>query len=223
MLDNQELVGETGSGEEQNQENNSTKAFSQEELDRIVAERVAREKKKFEKRFEGVDVDHYRRLSQAEDKNRMEVAQTRQEFEQLLQDTVGKREQTIKTLQAELQNIKVDGRLLTAASQRRAVNPDQVVKLLKENVRMAEDGEVEVVDAKTGKPRYSDKGTHLTIEEFVGEWLDSNPHFVTATPGGSGTQGRQGGSSSQTIDISKLDMSRAADREVYRQFRAQRQ
>ena len=223
MQENQELGGETGTGEEQNQENVSTKSFTQDELDRIVAERVTREKKKFEKRFEGVDVDHYRKLTEAEEKSRMEVAQTRQEFEQLLQETVGKREQVIKTLQSELQSIKVDGRLLNAASQRKAVSPDQVVKLLKENVRMAEDGEVEVIDPKTNKVRYSDKGTSLTIEEFVSSWLDANPHHVQATPGGSGSHSHTGGRGVSQIDISKLDMSKASDRAIYKEHLATRQ
>lgn len=223
MLEDQELGGNTESGDEQNQETHSNKSFSQDELDRIVAERVARERKKFEKRFDGVDVERYRRLTEAEERSRMEVAQTRQEFEQLLQETVGRKEQTIKNLQTELQNIKVDGRLLSAASQHQAVNPNQVVKLLKENVRMAEDGEVEVVDPQTGKVRYTDAGTGLTIEEFVAEWLGQNPHFVTATPGGSGTQGRLGGGGVAKIDVSKLDMSRAADRALYKEHMKTRQ
>lgn len=219
---NEELGGETGSGEEQNQVN-SNKTFNQEEVDRIVAERVARERKKFEKRFEGVDIDRYRKLSEAEDRNRLEVAQTRQEFEQLLQETVGKKEQVIRTLQSELQNIKVDGRLLSAASQYRAINPEQVVKLLKENVKLAEDGEVEVVDPKTGKIRYTDSGSTMSIDQFVSEWLDQNPHFVQATPSGSGTTSRQGLRGAKTIDFNSLDMSKASDRQVYKEYLANRQ
>jgi len=223
MQTNQELGGNTESGEEQNQEPQSNKSFSQDELDRIVADRVARERKKFEKRFEGVDVDRYRKLTEQEERNRMEVAQTRQEFETILQETAGRKDQQIRQLQAELQAIKVDGRLLSAASSRKAINPDQVVKLLKENVRMAEDGDVEIVDAKTGKPRYSEQGTPLNIEDFVAEWLNANPHFVAATPGGSGTQSRTGGAGVGQLDISKLDMSRAKDRQIYKEYLANRQ
>lgn len=219
MQEDQVMGGDTEAGEEQNQETQSSKTFSQEELDRIVAERVARERKKFEKRFEGVDVEHYRTLTEAEQRSKLEVAQTRQEFEQLLQDTVGKKEQTIKTLQSELQNIKVDGRLLDAASRNRAVNPNQVVKLLKENVRLSEDGEVEVIDTK-GKVRYSDKGTQFTIEEMVKEWLDDNPHFVTSTPSGSGSQSQRGGQGVGKIDIGQLDFSKASDRKLYKEYRS---
>lgn len=225
MQEDQLMGGDTESGDEQNQESNnsnSNKAFSQEELDRIVAERVARERKKFEKRFDGVDVDHYRKLTEAENRSKLEVAQTRQEFEQLLQDTVGRKEQTIQQLQKELQAVKVDGRLLDAASRNRAVNPQQVVKLLKENVRLAEDGDVEILD-EGGKVRYSDKGTQYTVEDLVSEWLDKNPHFVQATPAGSGSQSQRGGKGAAGIDIGSLDMSKPADRKLYKEYLAQRQ
>lgn len=222
MNEDQLMGGDTESGEEQNQATTGSKAFSQDELDRIVAERVARERKKFERRFEGVDPEHYRRLTEAENRSKLEVAQTRQEFEQLLQDAVGKKEQTIQTLQRELQTIKVDGRLLDAASRNRAVNPQQVVKLLKENVRLAEDGEVEIVDER-GKVRYSDKGTQFTVEDLVGEWLTANPHFVQATPAGSGSQSQRGGPGAAQIDINNLDMSNPRDRQLYREYRQNRQ
>jgi hypothetical protein len=38
------------------------KTFTQEELDRIVADRVARERKKLDRKLEGIDIEEARRL-----------------------------------------------------------------------------------------------------------------------------------------------------------------
>jgi len=222
MQDNQTLGGNTESGEEQNQASDN-RVFTQDELNEIVSERIAKERRRLEQRFKGVDVERYQKLVQAEEQGRMQAAQTRQEFEQILADTVRGRDQTIQQLQAELQNIKVDGRLLDLASRNRAVNPSQVVRLLKDQVKLTEAGEVEVIDPQTGKPRYSAKGRVMDLDTFVTEWLNENPHFVAATPSGSGTQSQRGGTGAQPLDISQLDMSKPADRKLYREYRQQRQ
>ena len=43
--------------EQEAPEAQDVKTFTQEELDRIVADRVARTKRQFEKRLEGIDID----------------------------------------------------------------------------------------------------------------------------------------------------------------------
>ena len=70
----------------------------------------------------------------------------------------------ISTLTSELTKIKVDGALINAASTKKAINPDQVARLVRENVKMSEAGEVEVVDPKTGQTRYTDNGDPLNID-----------------------------------------------------------
>ena len=103
-----------------------TKTFSQEELDRIVKDRLDREKKKIHKQFEGVDVNAYRQMMEAKEAEELEGQKARGEFEKVLKETVGKKDSAIQQLQTELHSIKVDGALLNAASTKRAVNPQQV-------------------------------------------------------------------------------------------------
>ena len=43
-------------------ESQETKTFTQDELDRIVADRVAREQRKFDKKLSGVDIDEAKEL-----------------------------------------------------------------------------------------------------------------------------------------------------------------
>ena len=71
---------------------NETKeqTFSQEDLNRIVAERIAREKSKFEKKFENVDLDHYKTLVEKEELRKQEELEKRGQYEQLLKEQAEK-------------------------------------------------------------------------------------------------------------------------------------
>ena len=194
------------------------KGFTQEDIDRIVKERLTRERSKILKQYEGVDVDKYRQLLEAEEKKAQEEQAKRGEFEKILQTTVSKKDTMISQLQNELKAIKVDGSLLNAASSRKAINPQQVARLLKDNIRLNANGEVEIVD-ESGSVRYNDQGSHMTVEDLVGEFLSTNPHFVNAGPQGTGSQtniAKANGILGQ-VDISKLDMSNPKDRAVYKE------
>lgn len=197
-----------------------TKTFTQDELDRIVKERLDREKKKFEKKFEGVDLDRYHQLTEAEENARLEEQKKRGEFEDILRSTVSKKDATIQQLQQELQSIKVDGSLLNSASSRKAINPQQVVSLVKNSVRLSDAGEVEIVD-DNGSVRYTDRGTAMTVDDLVGEFLTNNPHFISAGPSGSGSQNsvaKTNGANPGKIDVSNLNMNDPADREIYKKM-----
>ena len=54
------------------QENQVSENFTQEDIDRIVKERLDRERKKFAKQFEGIDVEKYRELTAKEESIRLE-------------------------------------------------------------------------------------------------------------------------------------------------------
>ena len=194
--------------------------FSQADIDKIVADRIARERRKSEKKYEGVDVDQYKELTAKQEKEREDRLKAKGEFERVLKETVDKKDSTIQTLQNQISSIKVDGALVDTASKYRAISPNQVVKLLKDQVRLNETGDVEVVDAKTGQTRYGDDGTHLTIDSLVKEFITENPHFVAAGPAGSGSTSKVGDSGAgETLDISKLDMSNAEHRKIYADYR----
>lgn len=194
------------------------KGFTQEDIDRIVKERLSRERSKLLKQYEGVDVEKYRQLLEAEEKKATEEQVKRGEFEKILQSTVQKKDTTIQQLQNELKAIKVDGNLLGAASSRKAVNPQQVARLLKDNIRLSAAGEVEIVD-ESGSVRYNDQGSHMTIDDLVGEFLSANPHFVNAGPQGMGSQSsiaKANGNLGQ-IDVDSLDMNDPKQRAIFKE------
>ena len=117
---------------------------------------------------------------------------------------------------------RVDKQLINAASKHKAINPEQIKSLLKNNVHLNKDGKVEVVD-NSGTPRYNKDGDLLTVDEAVQEFLTHNAHFQSATPSGSGSVANVGQSNTnKTLNISDLDMSNPADRKAYAEYRKSR-
>lgn len=181
----------------------STKAFSQEELDAIVEQRLMRERKKYEKKLEGVDLDEARRLLEEKQQAEIERQKEKGEFEKVLQQLAEKKDNEISQYKTKLQEIQVDGALINAASQNNAVSPDQVVALLKSKTRLGEDGSVEILD-NDGSVRYNDSGTPLQVNDLVSEFLTANPHFVKASPSGTGSKGAAGGSTQKPSSVADM-------------------
>lgn len=184
-------------------ETQESKTFTQDELDRIVADRIARERKKLDRKLEGIDLDEARKLMQERENAELERQKERGEFEKVLKATVEKKEMEIQTYKQKLEQTLIDGSLLTAASKNNAVSPEQVSALLRNNLKLADDGSVEVLD-QSGVVRYNDKGDLLTVDELVGDFLTANPHFVRASGGGAGSMGMAGGSTQKPQSVADM-------------------
>jgi len=187
----------------ESQEATSEKSFSQSEVERIVEQRLARERKKFEKQIEGVDLNEARRLLEEKEAADLERQKERGEFEQILKKTAEKKDVEIQNLRSRLHSTLIDGEVMNAAVRNNAVSPEQVSSLLRSNIRLGEDGNVEVLDAN-GSPRYNDSGESLTVGELVEEFLTANPHFVRASGGGTGSKGNAGGSTQKPASVADM-------------------
>ena len=196
-------IMETEVGTEATATESQGKMFSQSELDRIVADRIAPEQRKFEKQLSGIDISEARQLLQDKEAAELERQKERGDFESVLKKTVEKKDQEISAYKSKLQSTLVDGALLSAASSNNAVNPEQVSALLRSNLRLSDDGSVEVLDSN-GTPRYNDSGNLLSTGELVAEFLTANPHFVRASQGGSGSQGNAGGSTQKSLSVADM-------------------
>lgn len=223
--DNFEATGEPSVDNIENQAATTDKFFTQDDIDKIVRERLQREQKRWEKKYGDVDIDRYRQLMEKDENERIEQQKQRGEFEEILKTTVAKKDSAIQDLQRQLTEIRVDGSLLNAASSRRAINAQQVSALLRNQVRLGNTGEAEIVD-NSGNIRYTDDGTAMTVDQLVDEFLKSNPHFVSAGPSGSGSQSNVSDSGSRkgmgNIDPSQLNMNNPEDRKIYQQYMKQR-
>jgi len=201
------------------QEKQEETTMTQEQFENILEQRLARQRRALLKKYEGVDVEKYNNLVEAEESRKKEELLSRQQFDEVLKNTVEKKDTVISKLQSELHNIKVEGALLQSASNRRAIKPDQMVKLLRDQVRLSEDGAVEIVDAGTKAVRYTDQGEHMTIDNLVEEFLSTNPHYMTANSAGSGSESRGQPTGNGKIDITKLNMRNPEDRKIYAEYR----
>lgn len=193
-----------------------SKTFTQDELDRIVADRVARTKRQYEKRLDGIDLDEAKSLLQRQQEAEVEKQKERGEFESILRQTVEKKDQEISTYKQRLETQLVDGALLSAASRNNAVSAEQVSQLLRGSVRLSEDGTAEVYDAN-GTPRYNEQGELLSVDQLVGDFLTSNPHFVKASAGGAGSRTAVGGSTSKPMSAVEMEANwNSGGKEAYR-------
>ena len=200
-----------------------TQTFTQDEVNNIVERRLAKERGSMYKKL-GVDdldiaVTAVKTQKEAEEKQRIQKG----EFEEILKTRTQEHQKEKAQLENQLKDIKINKSLLSSASKNKAINPDQVVELLKGNIKLNETGNVEILD-QNGIARYNKSGELLTTDELVQEFLTQNPHFVSATPSGSGSVSNVDRQElNKPLNLSDLDiMNNPEDRKKYAEFRKQR-
>ena len=195
----------------------AVKNYSQEEVDNMLARMKGSLQKKLLKPYEDLgDPEELRALKQDAEKRQQEQQIKRGEFEKTLQELAAKKDSEIQKRDLLIKEYRVNTPLLSAAAQYRAVNAEQVKALLQNQVRLNQDGEVEVVD-NNGSVRYNDAGAPLGVNDLVREFLDSNPHFVNPTPATTNSKSNivNTVNNGANIDISKLDMKNPDHRKLY--------
>ena len=202
----------------QNSQAAPSRVYTQEEVDNMIAGMKANLQKRLLKPYEGLgDPAELRALREQAERQQQEQAMKRGEFEKLLQEKAQKWESEIQKRDQIITQYKVDTPLVSAAAELRAVNPEQVRKLLRDRVRLNEEGEVEVTDER-GQVLYSDAGHPKQVRDLVAEFLDTNPHF--AQPAATTASTRSSMRAPQPIDMSKLDMRLAEHRRIYADMKA---
>jgi len=142
----------------------------------------------------------------------------RGEFDKVIQELAAKKDAEIQKRDRVIESFKVETPIVEAASRFRAVAPEQVKALIRGNVRLNSEGDVEVLDDK-GQARYDDSGRLLSVDSYVQEFLSKNPHFVSAAPATTNTRSNVSGNTIKKVDISKLDMKNPEHRKIYADYR----
>jgi len=196
------------------------KTFTQEEVNAILARTKSQIEKKFASRYEDLgDPEQLRTIKTEWEQRQQEQQLKRGEFEKTLQELASKKDLEIQKRDAIIREYKVNSPIVNAAAQYRAVNPQQVQTLLSPNLRLNADGEVEVVDSR-GSVRYNDAGQPLAVEDLVREFLDSNPHFVSAAPATTNSLSNiRGAGAAGKVDVSSLNMKNPEHRKLYSEAR----
>jgi hypothetical protein len=199
-----------------------TQTFTQDEVNNIVERRLAKERGSMYKKL-GVDdldiaVTAVKTQKEAEEKQRIQKG----EFEEILKTRTQEHQKEKTQLENQLKDIKINKSLLSSASKNKAINPDQVVELLKGNIKLNETGNVEILD-NNGIARYNKSGELLTTDELVQEFLTQNPHFVSATPSGSGSVSNVDRQElNKPFNLSDLNFNNPEDRKKYAEYKKQR-
>ena len=216
-----ETVTETAT--ETQQTNTEVKAetksntFTQEQLDNIIKSRLEAEQRKYEKKLQEEEKQRQEILKQEQ----LKEAKTKADLEKIMQERLAEKENELATYKNQIKKEKVDNSILSVASSNKAINPAQVVALLKDEVKYTDDGRIEIVD-NNSNVRYNAKGELLTIEDRVKEFLDANPHFRQGSKSGSGSQSSIGGNTVKPFSLQDLDLTKPEDKKAYAEYRAKR-
>ena len=203
--------------EEVKVEETKQNTFTQEQLDNIIKSRLEAEKNKYEKKLQEEENQKAELLKEQQ----LKEAKSKADIEKIMQERLSEKDSELQKVKDQIKKEKVDNSILSIANKEKSINAQQVVALLKNEVKYNDDGRIEVVD-NNSNVRYNSNGELLTIEDRVKEFLDSNPHFRQGSLSGSGSQSAVGGKTVKPFNIQDLDMSKPEDRARYSEYRKER-
>jgi len=199
--------------------NTQAKTFDQNEVNAIIARTKSQMEKKFAIKYEGLDdTDNIRDIIAQHTKRETTKSIDKGEFEKVLNAVNTKNALELQRRDSIIEGYRLDTPIISAAAKFRAIDPEQVKSLIRNNIRLNAEGEVEVLGAD-GKASYDDKGRLVSVEDYVSSWLLKNPHHVSATPSTTNSRTNIAGGSNVKFDVSKLDMNNPADRKQYAEHR----
>jgi hypothetical protein len=215
----QETSATENTDNSQNENQATVKTFTQDEVNAILAKTKSQLEKKYSSKYEELgDPEQLREIVSQHQKVQQEQALKRGEFDRIIQELAAKKDAEIQKRDRVIESFKVETPIVDAAARYRAVNPEQVKALIRNQVRLGAEGEVEVLDEK-GSVRYDDSGKPVSVDSFVQSWLQSNPHFVSAAPATTNTKSNVTANTMNKVDISKLDMRNPEHRKIYSDYR----
>jgi len=191
--------------------------FTQEQLDNIIKTRLEAEQRKTAKILEAEETKKSELLKEQQ----LKEAKSKSDIEKIMQDRLSEKDSELNRYKTQIKKEKVDNSILSVANREKSINAQQVVSLLKDEVKYTDDGRIEIVD-NNSNVRYNTKGELLTIDDRVKEFLDANPHFRQGSLSGSGSQSSIEGKTVKPFNIQDLDMSNADDRAKYSEYRKER-
>ena len=203
--------------EEVKTETPKEQTFTQDQLDNIIKTRLEAEKTKAQKMLE----EEAKKKEELLKEQQIKEAKSKAEIEKIMQERLSEKEQELNRYKEQIKKEKVDNSILSIANKEKSINAQQVVALLKNEIKYNDDGRIEIVD-NNSNVRYNAQGELLTIEDRVKEFLDANPHFRQGSLSGSGSQSSIGGNTVKPFNLQDLDLTKPEDRKAYAEYRKKR-
>jgi len=191
--------------------------FTQEQLDNIIKTRLEAEQRKTQKILEAEESKKAELLKEQQ----LKEAKSKADIEKIMQDRLSEKDSELNRYKTQIKKEKVDNSILSVANREKSINAQQVVSLLKDEVKYTDDGRIEIVD-NNSNVRYNPQGELLTIEDRVKEFLDANPHFRQGSLSGSGSQSAIGGKTVKPFSLQDLDLTKPEDKKAYAEYRKKR-
>ena len=191
--------------------------FTQEQLDNIIKTRLEAEKSKYEKKLQEEESQKAELLKEQQ----LKEAKSKADIEKIMQERLSEKDLELQKVRDQIKKEKVDNSILSIANKEKSINAQQVVALLKNEVKYNDDGRIEIVD-NNSNVRYNTKGELLTIEDRVKEFLDANPHFRQGSLSGSGSQSSVEGKTVKPFNLQDLDLTKPDDYKAYAEYRKKR-
>lgn len=191
--------------------------FTQEQLDNIIKTRLDAEKSKVQKLLQ----EEENKKTELLKEQQLKEAKSKADIEKIMQDRLSEKDTELNKYKEQIKKEKVDNSILSIANKEKSINAQQVVALLKNEVKYNDDGRIEIVD-NNSNVRYNSNGELFTIEDRVKEFLDSNPHFRQGSLSGSGSQSAVGGKTVKPFNLQDLDLTKPEDRKSYSEYRKKR-
>ena len=193
------------------------KTFTQEQIDNIIKTRLEAEKQKNQKILQ----EEENKKNELLKEQQLKEAKSKADIEKIMQDRLSEKDSELQKVKEQIKKEKVDNSILSIANKEKSINAQQVVSLLKNEVKYNDDGRIEIVD-NNSNVRYNPQGELLTIEDRVKEFLDSNPHFRQGSLSGSGSQSAIGGKTVKPFSLQDLDLTKPEDKKAYAEYRKKR-
>jgi len=203
--------------EEVKVEETKQNTFTQEQLDNIIKTRLEAEKSKYEKKLQEEESQKAELLKEQQ----LKEAKSKADIEKIMQERLSEKDLELQKVRDQIKKEKVDNSILSIANKEKSINAQQVVALLKNEVKYNDDGRIEIVD-NNSNVRYNTKGELLTIEDRVKEFLDANPHFRQGSLSGSGSQSSVEGKTVKPFNLQDLDLTKPDDYKAYAEYRKKR-
>lgn len=194
---------------------------SQEEINRIVQQRLERQRQQTQQQLQSLGFNDWEQLQQtltatqqaeaerqrlAEEAQRAEL-EKQNRWNELLALEKQKAQEATGTLSQQLEaersraaeaerryhQERTQRELVSAATLSEAVHPTQVATLLSSQVRMDDGGRLVVIDQATGQVRTNGAGAEMMLTELTQEFLETNPHFRRASAGAGANSAPAGG------------------------------
>lgn len=190
MADNVNAPDNQGENGASNQ--NGEKQYSESEVKQMIAssiERAIKDRFKNKPALSEEEVEEYKNLKTEKQRAAEELMKKQGEFDKLLsakeqswQKKVSDQENLLKTKDSLISSLVVDSSILEEATRQKAIEPSDVVALLRKavNLKYVDSKPIAEVIDSDGTPRFKKGGEAYTISDLITEFREKKPHLFSA-------------------------------------------